>query len=84
MILPNKLQLDLILRYNDVIESALVPAYTEMDARLGWQVSDNCEVEIVGRNLLNSSHFEDGITAELQNQTSAVQRGLYGMIRLVY
>ncbi|HTL67305.1 MAG TPA: TonB-dependent receptor [Lacunisphaera sp.] len=37
-----------------------VPAYTELDARLGWQVRPGFELALVGRNLLHKSHPEIG------------------------
>jgi iron complex outermembrane receptor protein len=38
----------------------VVPAYTELDARLGWQVRPGLNVALVGRNLLDASHPEIG------------------------
>jgi iron complex outermembrane receptor protein len=35
-----------------------VPAYTELNGRLGWRVTDRIEVAIVGRNLLHAYHQE--------------------------
>jgi iron complex outermembrane receptor protein len=40
--------------------NGVVPAYTELDARLGWQVRPDLEFSIVGRNLLDRSHPEIG------------------------
>jgi iron complex outermembrane receptor protein len=38
----------------------IVPAYTELDARLGWQVRPGLNVALIGRNLLDASHPEIG------------------------
>jgi iron complex outermembrane receptor protein len=38
----------------------VVPAYTELDATLGWQVRRELNVALVGRNLLDASHPEIG------------------------
>lgn len=38
----------------------VVPAYTELDARFGWQVRPDLEVSLIGRSLLDASHPEIG------------------------
>ncbi|MBI2949115.1 MAG: TonB-dependent receptor [Verrucomicrobia bacterium] len=35
-----------------------IPAYTELDARLAWEITPNCELSIMGRNLLHAHHRE--------------------------
>ena len=35
-----------------------VPAYTALDARIGWSVARNVELALVGRNLTSPSHLE--------------------------
>ena len=40
------------LRHVGELELTRVPAYTTLDARLGWQVADALELALVGRNLL--------------------------------
>jgi iron complex outermembrane receptor protein len=37
-----------------------VPAYTAVDARLGWRATRNLELALVGRNLLDPGHVEWG------------------------
>lgn len=37
-----------------------VPAYTDLNARLGWRVRPQLEVALIGRNLLDRSHPEIG------------------------
>lgn len=48
------------LRYVDELSSLLqqVPGYAELDMRLAWKPSRNCELAIVGRNLLHPHHRE--------------------------
>jgi iron complex outermembrane receptor protein len=36
----------------------IVPAYAEMDGRIGWRFSDGWELALAGRNLLHSRHIE--------------------------
>lgn len=40
--------------------NGVVPAYTQLDLRLGWQVRPGVNVALVGRNLLDASHPEIG------------------------
>lgn len=35
-----------------------IPAYTRVDARLGWTFGENLELSFVGQNLLNARHPE--------------------------
>ncbi len=52
------------------------PAYTELDARIGWTVSPAAEVSLTGSNLLHPQHLEFGTTAEpLQLGASGVETG---------
>jgi iron complex outermembrane receptor protein len=51
--------------------NGVVPAYTELDARLGWQVRPGFNVGVVGRNLLDPSHPEiGGLTARREIRRS--------------
>jgi iron complex outermembrane recepter protein len=47
-------------RYVDDLPARLqqVPSYFELDTRLAWNPTQNCEVAIVGRNLLQPHHQE--------------------------
>lgn len=58
----------------------VVPAYTELNARLGWQVRPDLELSLVGRNLLDKSHPEiGGATArrEIRRSIAAAVRWEY-------
>ena len=79
---PN-VQFDLIGRYVDRLSALGVPQYTEMDARLGWQVRKNLEFSFVGQNLLNNHHLEfvDLGSGLLSTQ---VRRGGYAMVSWTY
>jgi iron complex outermembrane receptor protein len=52
--------LDVGVRGVGALPDPKVPAYVELDARLGWNVSKNFEVSIAGFNLLDASHPEFG------------------------
>lgn len=57
------LQVDLIYRYVSDLPGQAVPAYHAGDARFAWRISDQLELSVVGRNLLQPSHAEFGGTA---------------------
>lgn len=50
--------LDINLRYVDNLKANATPSYTALDARLGWGVTRDFELALVGRNLLDSGHTE--------------------------
>ena len=60
--LTKRLKLDLNFRHISALpgQRPTVPAYTTGDARVAWQISRQLEFSLVGTNLLQSSHFEDG------------------------
>jgi iron complex outermembrane receptor protein len=62
-------QFDVALRHVGALPSPAVPAYTALDARLGWKVSRKLELSLIGQNLLDPRHPEWGVPtnrAELQ------------------
>ena len=56
-----------------------VPAYTALDARLNWQVNEQLQVSLTGRNLLDSQHLE-AIVNNGNTQLMEVPRSIYGQI----
>ncbi|MCB0337067.1 MAG: TonB-dependent receptor, partial [Bdellovibrionales bacterium] len=56
--LPWDLELDALWRYQDSIENTGTDAYTELDLRLGWNISDQLTVALMGTNLLDADHNE--------------------------
>ena len=77
MDLPRGFELDGTLRYVGRLPSPVVPAYTELDLRLGWQLSDRLEVSLAGQNLLHARHPEFGAPSPLREE---VERGVYGKV----
>jgi iron complex outermembrane receptor protein len=74
-------QLDLQLRHDTPIRSgpgsgtgAAIEAYTEMDLRGAWQLSNTIEVALVGQNLLHDHHAEFG-TPQARGE---IERSVYG------
>lgn len=58
MSLAPGLELDLRLRRVGRVFPSQVPAYTELDAHLGWHLSPSLELSLYGSNLLNARHLE--------------------------
>jgi iron complex outermembrane receptor protein len=68
--LPGNLNFDGIFRYVDSLPGQNVSRYFNLDLRLGWQVTKNAELSLVGQNLLRGHHAEWGGGTE-------IQRGVY-------
>ncbi|HEY0512604.1 MAG TPA: TonB-dependent receptor [Thermoanaerobaculia bacterium] len=77
MDLPAGLELDGTLRYMGRLPSPVVPAYTELDLRLGWQAAAGLDLSLVGQNLLHARHPEFGADSPLREE---VQRSLFGKV----
>jgi iron complex outermembrane recepter protein len=71
--LPGRVELDAWLRYVDSLPNPFIPAYTELDLRLGWRPTERLELALAGQNLLHAQHAEF-FTARPEE----VQRSVYG------
>ena len=58
--LTKKLQLDLTYRYVSALPALGVPSYSTGDARVGWRFNNHVDVSVIGRNLFQPFHTEDG------------------------
>lgn len=56
--LSDRLSLDTSVRYVSALPDPRVLAYAELDARLGWRLTEQVTVAIAGRNLLHDDHIE--------------------------
>jgi len=56
--LPHGLALDAFFRRVSQRPDPIVPAYSELDVRLGWMVRGGWELSLVGQNLLHDHHSE--------------------------
>jgi iron complex outermembrane receptor protein len=74
--LPNHWELDATFRYVSRIDNQEVPAYGELDVRLGWRPSPALEFSLVGQNLLHDDHAEFGALAERRE----IERGVFGKV----
>lgn len=80
--LPRNVELDLWSRYVSRLPSLGVPAYFDLDARLGWHATKNVEFAIVGQNLIAPRRIEfaqDQFTPTVVNR---VERTVYAQISL--
>ena len=58
MTLPHGVTLDAFLRYYSALPDPAVPAYAELNLRVGWAVTDKLRLAISGENLLHPQHQE--------------------------
>jgi iron complex outermembrane receptor protein len=72
--LSNHWEFDTDFRYIASIANQSVPAYGEMDVRLGWQPLPQWELSVVGQNLLHNHHPEFGTATTRQE----IERSVYG------
>jgi len=79
--LPENFQLDVMPRYVGVLGAFDVPAYVELDARLGWRPRPNLELSLVGQNLIHRRHFEFQ-PALVFTEATAVERGGFLMVSM--
>lgn len=69
------------LRYVDELASQPVRAYTELETRLAWRPTQNCEISIVGRNLLDS-HHQEFAPFLFSRRDVEVDRAIFGKVTL--
>jgi iron complex outermembrane receptor protein len=58
--LSRRVELDVMLRAVDRLPNPAVPAYAEMNLRLGWHATPQMDLWIVGHDLLHQQHPEFG------------------------
>ncbi len=75
--LPHGFEFDGTLRYVDSLSAGSVPGYLTLDLRLGWHVTRNLELSVVGQNLLDWRHREFTPTTIATGSTQ-VESGIYG------
>jgi iron complex outermembrane recepter protein len=75
------IELDGYLRAIGRLPRPSVPAYAELDLRVGWWLTSDLELSVIGRNLLSASHPEWG--AELPRRTE-FERSVYGRLSVLF
>jgi iron complex outermembrane receptor protein len=58
--LPGRVEFDAHFRRVGALPNPAVPAYGEMNLRLGWQANDGVELAVTGQDLLHAQHPEFG------------------------
>lgn len=80
--LARRFEVDAGVRYVDRVPTfaarvqSSVPAYTEMDARLGWEIRDGLDLSLIGMNLLDAAHPETGAPANRRE----IQRSIHARL----
>ena len=74
--LPRDLEFDVMLRRVGALDNPAVPAYTVLDARLGWHVNKDVEASLTGLNLLDRRHPESGTAGGVPGRAE-LERGAY-------
>ncbi|HET6144577.1 MAG TPA: TonB-dependent receptor [Candidatus Acidoferrales bacterium] len=75
--LPKRVSFDLTFRYVSALPAQAIHAYSTADARLGWSVGRHLELSVVGSNLFQPSHVENGSDP---GPNVAIRRNVYGKI----
>ncbi|MGZ3375961.1 MAG: TonB-dependent receptor plug domain-containing protein [Phenylobacterium sp.] len=71
MDLGQSFTLDGQVRYVGALPNQVVAAYTELDSRLGWNLTDRLQISVVGHNLLHARHVEYPGGEAIQRAVSA-------------
>jgi iron complex outermembrane receptor protein len=58
--LPARVSVNVAFRWIDKLPAQKVPAYSELDGRVGWQATPRVELAVVGQSLLHPRHAEFG------------------------
>ncbi|HKV39355.1 MAG TPA: TonB-dependent receptor [Blastocatellia bacterium] len=77
--LPGKFDLDAAAFYVSSLSHEAVPAYTRVDARLGWRVSEGIELSFGAQNLLAPRRIES-LAADASVLPSEVKRTVSGKV----
>jgi len=83
MDLGRNVDLDADLRWVDTLHNnngptpGTVPSYFELGTRIGWRISKNVELSIVGQNLLHDHHTEYGFPNSSREE---IVRSVYGKV----
>jgi iron complex outermembrane receptor protein len=73
--LPGNFELDGSLRRIGRLTTLQVPAYTELDLRIGWRTTPSLEISLNGHNLLHDAHGEFGPPGRL-----LIERSVWALI----
>jgi iron complex outermembrane receptor protein len=83
MDLSDEVELDLYYRYVDRIGGSGVPAYSELDSRVGWSPWDGVELALIANNLLDSGH-QEATGDVLRLAATEVEREYWGRATITF
>ena len=66
--LGRNIEVDAFVRGSSALPNPALPAYAEMNARLGWRPSERFEAALVGQDLLEDRHAEFGATGGFREE----------------
>ena len=81
--LSDEVTLDVLGRYVSPNFSQGVDSYVEADIRLGFRLSKNVDLALVGQNLLHARHFESSDSG-LNEQATEMQRSFYASLSVKF
>lgn len=73
--LPHSWEWDTFVYAVGQLPTDTIPAYTRVDARVGWHFAERASVSVVGQNLLQPRHFEFGPSTGNINATQIKRSG---------
>lgn len=76
--LPQRTELDFLVRHIGALPAPFVPSYTAADVRFGWQLAPSVELSLIARNVFNRRHVE----FDAPNVSSDFGRSLF--LRMVF
>jgi iron complex outermembrane receptor protein len=71
--LPGQVEFDAFLRRVGRLPHPVVPAYAELDLRLGWRFAPSWDLSVIGQNLLHAHHPEFQLASPAREE---FQRGV--------
>ena len=75
--LPGDVDVNVAFHWIDELPAQKVPAYSELDGRVGWRVVPRLELAVVGQNLLHAHHAEFGGSPD----PAEIERSVYAEAR---
>ena len=73
----SNVDVDTFLRFVDNVPAQQVPAYMELDLRMGWHATPFLEFALVGQNLLDAAHPETGSNPSTRSE---IERSLFAEV----
>ncbi|HXG86921.1 MAG TPA: TonB-dependent receptor [Vicinamibacterales bacterium] len=80
--LPRRLEFDVWGRHVSTLPHPGTPAYTEAGFRLGWRATENVEIALIGRDLLQQHHLE--FSPSSQQRRTQFERALFTRATLAF